>query len=86
LEHVNHANKRRVLWPILCFVALVVLENQRLLMVIGNMKYIEASLFFFGLGVALHGYAFVIAWGAAKGWAKVRRVTTINLYEQDNEH
>lgn len=33
---------------------------------------------FIGFGIVLHFYAFGIAWGAAKGWAKVNHVTTMN--------
>jgi len=39
-------------------------------------KYIEMSLSVIGLGIILHYYAFAIAWGVAKGWAKVIHQTT----------
>lgn len=39
-------------------------------------KHIEIGLAIIGLGVLLHYYAFAIAWGVAKGWAKVLHKTT----------
>ncbi len=37
-------------------------------------ELIRGLAFLVGLGVVLHLYAFAIAWGAAKGWSKVKHV------------
>ena len=36
--------------------------------------YIKVTLGIIGFGVVLHFYAFAVAWGIAKGWAKVKHV------------
>ena len=39
------------------------------------LKIIEHGLILIGLGILLHYYAYAIAWGIAKGWAKVTHHT-----------
>jgi hypothetical protein len=51
-------------------------------------KIINGFLLLIGIGIVLHYYAIAIAWGFAKGWAKVKHVientgTTTYIHKSD---